>query len=218
MTIMAKALHGKIFAVPLPDGTYVFGRVLLDIRAVWKSRLLPHDSPLLFFNDTHLVEMYSQVQSSLNYMPSPVLISGVFVDSREVGKSWPIVGNEAVDPRKVEFPESLLGFNHPGGGGAFDCGEIRYPLPLSKPEVFQMGLDVFGSSYGYLQWPYTCWRLLGHDESEIPEIARTNSVLRYDLRISAHRAVIYRYLPFRMEQSYFEKQAMFGLNFERLYE
>ena len=55
----------------------------------------------------------------------------------------------------------------------------------------------------------------------MPENARVNSCLGHDLRLPQFvhfREEVYRHLPFRMEQSYFDKQAMLGLNFERLYE
>jgi hypothetical protein len=169
---MTKTLHGNIFAVPLPDGTYICGRVLLDVRAIWKQRLLPHDSPLLYANSKCLVEMYSQVQSTPDYLASPLLVAGIFVDASELGKSWPLIGNEPVYSQKVEFPETLIGFHHPKGESAFECGEISVPLSLTEKEIHRMGLGVFKSSYSAFLWPFACWRLLGHEDSEIPENAR----------------------------------------------
>ena len=113
---MAKALNGSIFAVPLPDGAYVFGRVLLDVRAIWKQRLLPHDSPILYANDACLVEMYSAIAPDPNFVPSQVLFPSAFVESREIGKSWRLVSHVPVNVKAVEFPETLIGFNHPLGG------------------------------------------------------------------------------------------------------
>ena len=212
---MRKPTHGDIFAVPLPDGAFICGRVLLDIPGTVKERVLPHDSPLLFVRSCYLIELFSEVQSTPDYVPSPVRVCGVFVQSREVGKSWPLVGNIPVDPKLVEFPETLCGFRHRGGESAFSCGEIWVPLPVPELDIRRM--NVYKSSYSVFLWPFTCLRLLGRGAA-IPDIAKINSVLSHDLRLSPHRAEIYKHLPFRMEQSYFEKQAQLGLHFERLYE
>src|ERR1700743_3306961 len=107
---MSKTKNGSIFAVPLPDGTFIHGRVMLDIHNTVKRRLLPHDSPLLgVFSDAYLVEMYSKPTLTSEYVQSPVLIPGAFVDPTGVDKKWKIVGKQSVNPQQAEFPESLIG-------------------------------------------------------------------------------------------------------------
>jgi hypothetical protein len=169
---MIKLAHGHIFAIPLPDETYVFGRVLFDVYGCTKRRLLPYDSPLLFLGKSYLVEMYSAVQTTPDYIPSPTLICGAFVESIKFGNEWPIIGKEPVDPRLVEFPESLSGFER---GSAFECGEIRIPLPLTIEEVLR--INVLKRTNTPFLWPFTCWRLLGHGDNAIPDTAKVNSVL-----------------------------------------
>jgi hypothetical protein len=213
--MMKKPLHGTVFAVPLPDGTYICGRVMLDIYGTLKRRLFPQDSPLPGLGQAYLIEMYSGIEHTPRYVPSPVLIPGAFVESKEVGKSWPIVGHEPINAKSVEFPESLIGFPHSRGQMAFQCGEIRFPLPIPLTE--QQRIDVSGTRHSAFLWPFTCLHVMGR-VSDVPAEYKMATLEGSDLRISRHRAEIYRHLPFHMEQSYFEKQAMFGLDFERLYE
>lgn len=220
--------HGTIFAVPLPDGTFLHGRVMLDILANLKRRLFPVDSPLPFYRDGYLIEMYSAVCPTTDFTPSNVLIPGAFVESKEIRNTWPVVGHVPVDPKKVEFPENLVGFNHSAGHVALTCGEMRVPVPLTeksvtgKRGVFYFfpwggpGIEYRGGRHSAFLWPLHClWELGRHEEVPVDYVlARSLD----DLRSSPYRKDVYKYLPFRMEQSYFEKQAQMGLHFERLYE
>jgi hypothetical protein len=212
---MNKIAHGKIFAVPLPDGTYVCGRVLLDIYGLLKRRLFPVDSPLPGLGQAFLVEMYSGISKIAEFVPSPVFVPGAFIESKEIGKAWPVVGHETVDPRSVEFPESLIGFSHAGGETAFECGEISVALPLSRKELQRIA--VLKSAHPAFLWPFTLLRTMGR-ESEVPVGYKTATLTDADLRFSPRRPRIFEHLPFSMEQTYFERQAQLGLNFERLYE
>jgi hypothetical protein len=213
---MSKPKHGDIFAVPLPDGTYLCGRVMLDVYACLKRRLFPGDSPLTgIHGGAFLIEMYRQVSTRPDYVPSPLLVPGAFVDcSDEVGSSWPIVAHQDVDPHTVEFPEGLIGYRTAVGQVAFRCGEMRISLPFKDAE-----LDVIGeytSLHSVFLWPFTCLRLLGRN-TEVPAEYKIATLVGSDLRFSPHRDRVYAHLPFPKELSYFEKQAQFGLHLERLY-
>lgn len=209
-----KRIDGAIFAVPLPDGTYICGRVMLDIAYCIKRRLLPHDSPLLFFRDAPLIEMYTRVEQNPVYERSSVLIPGAFVEGHEIGRSWPIVGGEPVDATTVEFPESLIGFQHGTGDAAFRCGEIQITLPYNDASL--RAFDAYAVRQSAFLWPFNCLWQLGRRE-EIPLEFKRLSLSYGDLRFSQFRSEVYQHLPFRMEQSYFEKQAQLGLHLERLY-
>jgi hypothetical protein len=213
---MSKPRHGDIFAVPLPDGTYVCGRVMLDIYACMKRRLLPAGSRLAgLLCDSFLVEMYRQVAPRPEYVPSPVLVPGAFVNcSDEVGSVWPVVARQAVDPRTVEFPESLIAHITAVGQVAFQCGEIDISLPFRYAEL--KVIEEYTRIHSTGLWPYTCLRLLGRDR-EVPTNYKMATLSGGDLRLSAHRDRIYKHLPFPKELSYFEKQAQLGLHLERLY-
>jgi hypothetical protein len=160
--------------------------------------------------------MYSTVVSSPKYVSPALLIPGAFVESQEVGRTWPIIGHNLVDPRTVEFPEALIGFMHQGGDGAFRCGEISIPVPLSSYDV-QDRIDVYMRRHSAYLWPFTCLRVMGR-EKEVPAEYKMASLSGGDLRYSPHRAEVYQYLPFGMEEPYFQKQEQMGLHLERFYE
>lgn len=211
---MRKTRHGTYFAVPLPDGTFLTGRVLLDLYACLKRRLFPADSPLPGLGKAYLIDMYSSITAKPELAVSDHLVRGAFVESDEVGSTWPIVGHRPIDPHEVEFPETIIGFMHEEGCAAFECGEIRAPLPFEYEEKDRIG--EYKSRHSAFLWPYTCLRLLGR-ASEVPGGYKTASLQGNDLRYSKFRSMVYEHLPFPMDMSYFEKQKQLGLDFERLY-
>lgn len=209
----SKLEHGNVFAVPLPGGGFLFGRVMLDVRRCVRRGLLPVDSPLSGLSPV-LIEMYRGVSATTDYQPSELLIPGAFVQSQEIGKSWPLVANVPVNPREVQFPESLIGFMHERGQCAFECGEMSIPLPLSLEECHR--IDVHKTLHSSLLWPYTCLRQLGRD-SEVPKEYVMASLHHSDLRFSSQRARMYRYLAIKASESYFEQQVKMGHDISRLY-
>jgi len=211
---MSEPRHGDIFAVPLPDNTYLCGRVMLDIYGCLKRRLFASGSPLPGLGKAFLIEMYRQVMPKPQYVPSPVLVPGAFVETEQVGSDWLIIAHQPVDPHTVEFPEALMGYRTPVGQVVFDCGEIRFPLPLKYEALDQ--IEEYATIHPSFLWPYTCLRVLGRD-AEVPPEYKTATLAGGDLRFSPHRDAIYKYLPFPKELSYFEKQAQLGLHLERLY-
>lgn len=187
---------------------------MLDIYACLKKRLVPAGSPIPV-GKTYLIEMYSEVTSTPRAERSELLLPGAYVDSDALGEDWPIVGREPVNPEDVEFPEGLIGFMHPEGEAAFQCGEIYIPVPLETKDLYE--IDEWTTIHSTFLWPFTCLILLGRG-TEVPPDYKTATIKRADLRYSPHRSRIYQYLPFQMDQTYFSKQAQLGLHLERLYE
>lgn len=222
-----KLSHGDLFAIPLPDGTYLSGRIMLDLYGALKRRLLPADSPLIVYGKVYLIEMYSAVSKYPEHIPSPVLIKGALIAYGAVGNNWPLVGNIPVDPHTVEFPEGLVGFDHSYGQTAFCCGEMRIPVPLLQiarnSRVWYVSpsggpeLEVGVTSNPPLYWPYMCLWAMGR-KNEIPAEWVGITFEHDDFRFTQYRSYIYQYLPFSMEMSYYEKQKQMGLHLERLYE
>lgn len=208
--------HGDVFAVPLPDNTYLFGRVMLDIHTITKKKLFPVDSPLPGLGKALLVEMYQRVFTSTDYKSSDILIPGAFVEPDEVGNEWPIITNVPIDYRDVQFPETMIVNMHAAGEVAYMCGEIRLLLPFSSRELDAM--NVFSSRHSAFLWPYLCLHELGR-VSEIPDEYRPTCHLNdSDLRYTKHRTKIYKHLPLSPNDSYYVQQKQMGLNLERLYE
>lgn len=211
---MKMTTHGTIFAVPLLDDTFVCGRVMLDIYACLKRRLLPADSPLPGLGRALLVEMYSSISRTPTYTPSLKLICGAFVESDELGESWQVIGHSPVNPREVEFPETIITYMHPQGDGEFQCGEITIPLPLEGDIARRIG--EFSTRHSAVLWHYTCLRAMGRGD-EVPRGYEGATLAGSDLRQSPHRASIYQHLPCSLEMSYYEKQKMMGFDLDRLY-
>ncbi len=211
---MKKTAHGTLFAVPLPDGTFLSGRVMMDIYACLKRRLLPADSPLPGLGKAHLVEIYSLVSHTPTYTPSPKLIRGAFVESDELGESWKIIGHLPVNPNDVEFPETIIGYVHPQGDGKFENGEIGVKLPLPDDSANRIG--EFKKRHSAVRWHYTCLRAMGRGE-EVPKGYEGATLAGSDLRYSPDKASVYQHLPFPIEMSYYEKQKMMGFDLDRLY-
>jgi len=211
---MKNNTHGTLFAVPLPDGTFVCGRVMLDIHACLKRRLFPADSPLPSLGQSLLVEMYSSISQTPKYSPSPKLISGAYVEPDELGESWHIIGHSPVNPREVEFPETIIGYVHPTGDGEFQCGEIQVSLPLDGDIARRVGQ--FKTRHSASLWHFTCLRAMGR-ECEVPKGYEGATMDGTDLRRSPHRAEVYQHLPFPMEMSYYDKQKLMGFDLDRLY-
>lgn len=211
---MKRPAHGTLFSVPLPDGTYLCGRIVLDIYACFKRRLFQADSPLPMLGKAFLVEMYSGIAQKPEYIPSSKLIRGAFVDSEALGESWSVIGNLPINPREVEFPESLMGHMHSHGGCDFQNGEISIPLPLPYSTTDQVG-EVKRRNSSYL-WYCTCLRAMGRG-AEVPQGYEGATLAGSDLRNSLHRSSIYRHLPFPMEMSHYDKQKQMGFDLERFY-
>jgi hypothetical protein len=187
---------------------------MLDIDACLKRRLLPADSPLPSLGKALLVEMYSSISHTPTYTPSSTLIRGAYVESDELGESWQIIGHLPVNPREVEFPETIIGYMHPQGDGEFQCGEIKIPLPLEGDIARRVG--EFKKRHSAFLWHYTCLRAMGRG-GEVPKGYEGATLDGSDLRNSPRRASIYQYLPFPMEMSYYEKQKLMGFDLDRLY-
>ncbi len=208
--------NGDVFAVPLPDSTFLFGRVMLNIHATTKKRLFPAGSPLPSLGKALLVEMYEQPLPSPNYKPSGILVPGAFVEADEVGGTWPIISNVAIDVHDVRFPETMIGHMHDAGEVDFECGEIDIPIPITLREMESM--RVLSTRHSAFLWPYICLNAMGRG-MEIPGEYTPSCHLRdSDLRFSSHRALIYSYLPLNPNDSYYQQQQQLGLRLERLCE
>ncbi len=212
---MAQIRHGDVFAVPLPGGRFIFGRVTLNFARVYKQRLLAEGSHLGMFRRELLVQMYQHISRTPEYVPSPVLIPGAYVWPDEVGKAWPVVAHGHVDCRTVEFPECLYSHPYKEDEATFINGEIFLDLPISKHEYG--GVEVRAGIFPPVTWGYNCLHMLGRDE-EVPEQWRPGLGLEGDdLRYSPYRDRIYQYLPFDKDLPYWEKQLELGCRLERFY-
>jgi hypothetical protein len=208
---------GDVFLVLLPDGTYLSGRLLLDFKVLIDKGLL-QDSPLRSKGEAFLVEMHSRVVATPVYRHSPVLIPGAFLANsglpQGIGYDWPIVGHQRVTPHELAFPEELIGYIHAGGEILFQCGEIRFLLPLTDLDLDQ--INARPTWHNPEIWPYLCLHALGREDM-LPKEYRGVTLARSDLRFSPHRARVYQHLPLDPNCSYYENQGELGLNIDRFF-
>ena len=134
-------------------------------ESCWKSdgclkrRYFPDNSPLPGLGKAYLIEMYSAISRKAEIISTDLLIHGAFIESTMIGDSWPIIGQKPVDPSEVEFPESVLVHMHADGAIAFECGELRIPLPLDYDYADKIGESM--RRHSAFLWPYTCLRVMG---------------------------------------------------------
>jgi hypothetical protein len=213
MQVDALPSHGSIFAIPLPNGRFGAGRLLLDVnRQCIRPALLPPDSPLGFFNGALLVEVYREVADEQRVVGGDVLIPGVFVDPSALRSGeWPVTGYHAVDPTKLEFPESLLPV---GAHAQFRRGEIALELRLRPREAD--AINVRPTAYSARHLLNICLSLLGLEAEVEPEY-RGLTLGDSDLRFSPHRAYVYRRLKADVHESYFALALRHGWDPRRLY-
>lgn len=209
---------GDIFSFALPDGLWMFGRVLLDVkRQCIEPRLLEMGSPLSSFNGMMLVEIYSQTAPSQDFSEEEieVLIPGIFIgaDLLEDGDAA-IVGHRPVDPAEVEFPEGFM-----GGGPLprFIRGELDLPVDLASLELQEEEPRVKRYPSGILD--QLCLVRLGRGE----ELGRPANLLKLvdvaasDMRYSDLRCRLYELLGEDEHASYYDLSRRKGLDLSRFY-
>lgn len=143
---------GDLFAIPLLDGNYATGRILLYPKKQKFKKIIEEtkkeieggekDFPEAFMYGTEmpyhgggiLVEVYKEVFNEPTAKQSEVLIKGIEVSSYSIEREeWPIIGNIPVKPTEVEFPEFIVVIP-PKRQWYFCRGEVWIPLPVDDPK------------------------------------------------------------------------------------
>jgi hypothetical protein len=204
---------GNIFAFDRNDGTFGFGRVLLDIenQCVKSGKVAPR-SPLLNFPKALLIEIFAESAAAPMATPTKIGMRGIPIAPDVLRNGhWPVIGTRPIDPAEVEFPENLIAV---GLKAEFNRGEIALPIALSHTE-----LDAI---------------------SAFPRLAPSDAVLhisRYytegdgkngrgvppplehgDLRFSLQRERVYQLLGEDPAQSYAQMARRHGFDLSRFYD
>ena len=205
---------GDLFAIPIPDGRYVTGRIMLDVRrqCVEPSRIAS-DSNLMLFANGVLAEIYPGAMRHPSDERRPPLIPGVFTDREALaGQKWRIFAHREVDPASVEFPEALL---MTGMLVHFVRGELSIPIPMSRAEMEHIGV------YPMIQpspaLPNVCLFHMGLQHLIPHAYPGAMSLADSDLRFSRHRRRVYQLLKESEAQSYYEMALKRGLDLARFY-
>jgi hypothetical protein len=104
--------HGDVFSIPLPNGQYLFGRVVFDVAKQTRKPgiTVSPDNYFIFLGSSILIDVYRDLQSVETIDCSEeVLIPGVFTSTTLLGSGvWHVLGNRPVDPTQVQFPEVFI--------------------------------------------------------------------------------------------------------------
>jgi hypothetical protein len=190
---------------------------MLDVKQQCiRPKLLKPESPLNFFNGSLLVEIYKSTFSEPTANPSEVLIPGIFIDSSYLESGgWLIMAHENVDPKEVEFPESLVGR---GLRAQFIRGEIALDIDLQREELQR--INVYGTKKPSGILGEICLYYLGRaHEINNPRLKdiELRSLKDSDLRFTKHRSEIYHLLGEDENQSYYEMSTRLGYDIQRFY-
>lgn len=215
---MATYKTGDLFALPLPTGEFLCGRVVLDVkRQCVRPRRLKAGSMLAFFDGAILVEVYRETTRTPTARRSELLVPGEFIDARSiVSGAWRVVGHEPVDPTRVEFPEGLKLI---GMDPHLVRGEVALRLDMPAEEMQQ--LDIYPTITGSGLIGDICLYYLGRAQESPNRETRAPSDLTLDhsdLRFSEHRERIYRLAGADPRESYFEFSLRHGHDIRRFYE
>jgi hypothetical protein len=210
---MATYRHGDAFVLALPDGRFVPGRILLDVRRQCvKPGLVEEDSTLMPFDGTLLVDLYDAVTDTPVYQRDAPLIPGIFV-MRTAFRSGviPIIDHEEVDPLQVAFPESIM---YHYGKRKLLRGEVHVPLPEDDEALAQF--DLYPGIFPTEQLPDICEALLAlprtDAEGALPDVPELS-----DLRFSSRRKMVYEAIGEDPEQSYADMAVRYGYDITRFY-
>lgn len=211
---MTKFKDGSLFAMPLPEGDWLTGRVLLDMPRVTKAITFTPPAPLARRKAMLLVEIYSTAFSEPSDRTSDVLIPGAWVDPDALkGKDkpvWPVVGFRQVDPATVEFPENVFGTSNIA---MFEKGELRLPIRGNANDVERWNAN----SLVMLPKRFTrvCSHYLGRtDPTEDPDLFSLSSD---DLRFNPNREEVMSKMDAPKGSTYFEWAKSLGIDPTRLW-
>ncbi len=214
---MEKARAGDIFAIPIDNGRYGFGQVMLDVEAQCiKPRLVEADSALGFFSGSYLIDVFRRTNSEREWIPSERLIAGIFVSPGLLkAGDWPIVDFAEIDPVKVEFPETFIAV---GLASAFRRGEVEIPHPYQEPVLDR--LEAFSTVHPSETIVEACEKFGLHEPPSSPAAVEPlpHGAIRGDLRFRPERAEAYRLMGEDPNQSYYEMAMRHGFDLARFYD
>lgn len=146
--------NGDVFQVGLPDGSFAYGRILLDLRRLARAGLFMAPCALAgACGSALLVRLYKKAfcgpsvpLADLTDIPS---FLDELLDRRPIYRGeYPIVGNIAVCPHELDFPEYVCSFHeNPAWHFSFQKGGVVVELPMTHEEYDSLPKPSF--SFGY---------------------------------------------------------------------
>lgn len=206
---------GDIFAVPVYNEHFVFGRVMLDVsKQCIRTGLIETSSPLQFFGSCLLVEMYNTLSAEPVFSKADVLIPGVFIDARSFKSGlFKVVGHKPVDPAQVEFPEALASLQT---GTVFQRGEVCLPVKLSSADLDR--IHVYPTITPSLSIQDHCLFYMGKQHLVQHQWADRMNLEHSDLRFAEfHRKTVYKLLDMEANEPYNSLSRKMGFAIERFH-
>jgi hypothetical protein len=102
---------GDVFQIPLPDGSFAYGRLLLDIRRLARAGVFTHPCALAgIYGSGLMVQVYRvrhpQPLASVAVLRAAPAFLSEFVQHDQIYRAeFPIVGNLPVAAEEIDFPE-----------------------------------------------------------------------------------------------------------------
>lgn len=209
-----RAKPGNIFTCQLDNGLYMFGRVLMDVKVqVFDSKILvkKEHTHLRHYDTGYVVEVYDTIAES-NELPDVlhIKIPGIAVDADTFEDDvWQVIGFKAVDPKEVDFQESL---NYYDGELDYHRGEIfisaDVPPSLLSDEIEEFRAAAFVNSV-----------LLYDDVYEYMQSDDPSELLDYDCRLleKGLRETVFKIIGEDVNFSYYDLALKHGFDTARFF-
>lgn len=220
MAKKVKCTTGDVFAIPVSETEFIFGRVLFDVTKQY-IKIVPEEewkfNYLGFFNKCVLVEMFLGVYSSVedvDFEKKAVTGTFVFKDFLSEYKGM-IVGKREVNPIEVSFPETLGSRNM---DYYLTLGELAFPIDITE-QIYYDEIKVMPSTgYSYYEVVVATLDFSGRDDL-IEEDAKMDNYFRdSDLRsLPDVRKRIWKLAGEDMNKDYYELAKEKGFDLARLY-
>lgn len=213
-----KCTTGDVFAIPVSDTEFIFGRVLFDVTKQYIDKVeeSEHRQNYLSFLGSLLVETYKGVFTSIDEVDfDKIAVQSTFVVRGFLNElNGKIEANREVNVETVSFPETLV---HSGGRVTLSVGELDIPIPMSVEKAEEIHISP-ATSYGYQNVIIATLDYSGRDDL-IKDGKRDNYFEHIDLRSRPElRNEIYASIHEDPNQNYYSMALKFGFDLKRLYE
>lgn len=220
MAKKVKCTTGDVFAIPVSETEFIFGRVLFDVTKQY-IKIVPEEerelNDLGFFNKSVLVEMFLGVYTSVEDVDfEKKAVTGTFVFRDFLSKyEGVIVGKREVNPIEVSFPEVLSRYNM---NVYLASGELYLPIPIDGNKYNKIGVYA-SSGYGYYNLIVATLDFSGRDDLIKEDAKMDNYFEHIDLRSRPElRSEIYASIHEDTNQNYYDMALKYGFDLKRLYE
>lgn len=222
MVKKVKCTTGDVFAIPVSDTEFIFGRVLFDVTKQYLKNTIESEgnfskNDLGFYDKSVLVETYLGVYTSVEDVDfEKKAVAGTFVFYDFLSKyEGMIVGNREVNPVEVSFPEVISRY---GMKFYLALGELYLPIPLDSDERDKIGVYPT-TGYGYYDVIVATLDYSGREDLIKQGSKMDNYFEHTDLRSRPElRNEIYASIHEDPNQNYYSMALKFGFDLKRLYE